>query len=240
MGGVIAACTGARKVSPYAEEPEVDHPCYPCSIHKDSKSKSKPKLRPNMKTETITPTLATQRVLANTLLNAKLNEGFDLAPDAFDWAVKILRMPYDEEVALEYLLETMAVCELIEATVTDIAKNLLGLVMDNGFVPLDGVPEDIVAKCRALHALVKANPPYPGYDPFLCSKPEEIAKAISDEVHRLSENETISWAYEHYGSPSALNNYLAEQIICEEMIAFEKDGEWVSFFNLSWERPLMV
>lgn len=192
-----------------------------------------------MKTITITPTLATQRVFATMLIKAKLNDGWKISTDVFDWAVKILRMPDDEEVELEYLLETIEVRELIEATITDIAKKLLRSAMDNGFVRLDKVPVDIEAEYRALHALVKATPPYPGFDKLLDSTPEDIVKAISDEVHRLSKNETISWAYEHYGSPSELKNYFAEKIICEEMIAFEKDGEWVSFLNLGWEVPAL-
>lgn len=185
-----------------------------------------PAQSPNAKTITITPTLATQRVLATMVLKSKLNDGWELSPNVFDWAVKTLGT---SDEANDEWMETFRVLHL---AITALAKALLKATADNGFVKLHIPPVSLQNKLGAIIELVKANP-------FLNSlyTLDEIRKLVSEEVHRLSQEETIHWAIENYGSTSALKNYHAEQIICEEMISFEKHGEWVSFLNLGWEGP---
>lgn len=161
-----------------------------------------------METITITPTIATQRLIATLLLKSKLNDGMTLSHEAFDWAVKILEMEYDCN-SHEYLCEMLETFDLIKNRVTEIARELLWSIADNGFLPLTQPPAHIESKFRFLHELVKANPD-------CLHKTEEIQRLISEEVGRLARDENFIWAFTNEDSDCPVKREHAKQILNEE------------------------
>lgn len=160
-----------------------------------------PQRSANTETITITPTLETKRVLATLLLKSYLNDGWELSPNVFDWAVGVLKS--EDESGVEYV----AAWQCIDSEITKFAKDMLSAIADNEFQPLTVELDKFETRLRLLKEY--------GVVHVLYSL-EEIAIKILNEVERQARDENFMWAFMNEDSdvPSRLDQ--AKKIMQEQ------------------------